>query len=157
MAPLQDLVKHVNAITTCATFFTTHGKTISEDARKGAQDVLENIAAYAKSFSAIVDQGTSTTEDYLVRTGAVHESVDRLRRDLPLDNVDAVKRRWSKDREMLEDSVKEAAELAKGMDEDNFDDEDFGDDLDDGWDELGLGSTRKMSEEELERTKKVGV
>lgn len=98
----------------------------------------------------------SAGEDYLVRTGTVHDLVEKARRDLPADNLAAVKKRWKADRGMLEDSLEEInamIEEAAQSEQDDLDGD--GDDIDDEWDELGFGASKKMSETELERTKKV--
>lgn len=115
---------------------------------------MESLKAFSSAFASIVEQGESCTEDYLVRTGAVHDSIDQLRRDIPEDNVAAVRRRWSKDREMLEDSLAEVVEMVENGGG-SAEDDDFDDGFDDEWDELGLGASKKMNPQELERTKKV--
>ena len=74
-------------------------------------------------------------------------------RELPADNIAAVKKRWKADRGMLEDSLEEINAMVEDAGE--GDDDVNEDDLDDEWDELGFGSTKKMSDDELERTKKV--
>lgn len=92
-------------------------------------------------------------DDYLVRTGTVHDTIEKARRDLPPNNTAAVKQRWKADKGMLEDSLEEINGM---VEDDHRGEDDFGgDDLDDQWDELGFGSAKKMSETELERTKKV--
>lgn len=119
--------------------------------RQAAKDVLQSVQAYSQAFKDITERGDASAEDYLVRTGAVHDSVEQVRRDLPTDNLAAVRFLWAKDREMLEDSLSEVNDM---IEDDGAGDDDF-DDEDDEWDELGLGSSKKMSEAELERTKKV--
>lgn len=92
-------------------------------------------------------------DDYLVRTGTVHDTIEKARRDLPPNNAAAVKQRWKADKGMLQDSLEEINGM---VEDDHRGEDDFGgDDLDDQWDELGFGSAKKMSETELERTKKV--
>lgn len=92
-------------------------------------------------------------EEYLVRTGTVHDLVEKARREIPADNLAAVKGRWTADRGMLEDSLEEIISMLEGGDEDDMDTGGF----DDEWDELGFGSSKKMSEIELERTRKVCI
>ncbi|PSR94111.1 hypothetical protein PHLCEN_2v4539 [Hermanssonia centrifuga] len=155
IAPLQSLATYISSLTTCATLFESHGSTLAEHTRRAAKGVLESVRALAQSFKIITEQGEPSTEDYLVRTGAVHDSVEQARQDLPTDNLAAVRSRWTTDRAMLEDSLNEVVEMSEGNgegeDEDEFDDD--GDE--DDWDELGLGTSKKMSEAELERTKKI--
>ena len=96
----------------------------------------------------------NTGEDYLVRTGAVHDAVDKARRELPADNLTAVKKRWEADRDLMADSLEEINAM---LEDDDAEENDLdGEELDE-WDELGFGSTKKMSEVELERTRKVGI
>lgn len=91
-------------------------------------------------------------EDYLIRTGTVHDMIEKARREFPADNAAAVRKRWEADKGMLEDSLEEI----NGMIEDDQGEDDVGgDELDGEWDELGFGPTKKMTEVELERAKKV--
>ena len=76
-----------------------------------------------------------------------------MRSELPADNIAAVKKRWKADRVMLEDSLEEINAMAE--DGGDGDDDLGGDEVDEELDELGFGSVKKMSEVELERTKKV--
>lgn len=143
LGPLQDLIANVSSVTTCATLFGAHGLTLASDVRQVVAEVCIALSALART---LLEEG----EDYLVHTGMVHDLVDKAKRDLPADNQMAVKKRWVADRGMLEDSLQDVTSML----EDN-DAVGEGDDFDDELDELGLGSTKKMSELELERTKKV--
>ncbi|EPS98520.1 hypothetical protein FOMPIDRAFT_1126249, partial [Fomitopsis schrenkii] len=143
LGPLQDLIANVSSVTTCATLFGAHGLTLASDVRQVVAEVCIALSALART---LLEEG----EDYLVHTGMVHDLVDKAKRDLPADNQMAVKKRWVADRGMLEDSLQDVTSML----EDN-DAVGEGDDFDDELDELGLGSTKKMSELELERTKKI--
>ena len=146
LGPLQDLIANVSAVTTCATLFDTHGLTLASDVK---QIVIEVCAALSALARTLLEEG----EDYLVHTGMVHELVDKAKRDLPADNRAAVKKRWATDRGMLEDSLQDVTSMLE--DNDTIDEGDDFDEALDELDELGLGSTKKMSDLELERTKKV--
>ncbi|KAI0093500.1 hypothetical protein BDY19DRAFT_902285 [Irpex rosettiformis] len=137
-----------------STLFDPYGRTLSEDVRKGAKDVLESLEAFANAFTDIVSRGDGSEEDYLVKTGEVHDTISAVRQNLPEDNVSAVRKRWSTDRGMLEDSLADVQSMIED-DEDEDPDEDEDDGFDDELDMLGLGPTKKMSPEELDRTKKV--
>lgn len=160
LAPLQDLVKYSSALTTCATLFDSHGLTLAKQVRGAAKDVLQSLKVYAAAFTDLTERGDASAEDYLVRTGTVHDAVEQVRRDLPEDNISAVRFLWARDRRMLEDTLGEVDEMIAedgadedGGDEDGRDEEDdFGDEE---WDAIGLGSSKKMSEAEKERAKKV--
>ena len=116
--------------------------------------MLRSLSAYAAAFKDLTERGDASEKDYLVRTGAVHDAIEQVRRDLPADNLSAVRLLWSRDRGMLEDSLGEVDEMIAEEAEDDEGEEDngFGDEE---WDEIGLGSTKKMSEAEKERAKKV--
>lgn len=150
LGPISDLGTSVTSLAACATLFDLHGATLSSYAREATQGICGAVKSLADTF--VEDAG----EEYLVRTGTVHDIIEKARREIPADNLAAVKGRWKADRGMLEDSLEEINSmveehgLAGGED---LDDEDF----DDEWDELGFGSTKKMSEVELERTKKVRI
>lgn len=115
--------------------------------------MTEALRALARDFL------DSSGRDYLARTAAVHDLVDAARRDLPVDNGAAIKKRWSDDRKLLDDIVQEIDgmiiggefELENGVDEDE--DEDGGED--DEWDELFAGSGKKMTAIQVDRAKKV--
>ncbi|KAI0672995.1 hypothetical protein C8Q78DRAFT_692752 [Trametes maxima] len=149
LAPIADLGTSITSLATCATLFDLHGTTLSSYARQTVRDICGAINALVSTF--VDDAGA----EYLVRTGAVHDLVEKARRDLPADNLAAVKKRWKVDWEMLEDSLGEINCMIEDGALDDGGDLDDEEDVDDEWDELGFGSSKKMSEVELERTKKV--
>jgi cyclin-D1-binding protein 1 len=145
----------------CAQFFNinVHGATLTKEVTSTVQDVIEAIRALVQTFLALqthVGSGTNKTgEEYLVRTGTVHDLIDRAKgaKGISKDNLGAVRKKWSEDRGTLEDAFREVGEMAEeeeGEDEDGEDDED-------GWDGLGLGKGKKMDQKELERTKQVNT
>ncbi|TBU65588.1 hypothetical protein BD310DRAFT_15783 [Dichomitus squalens] len=141
LAPIRDLGTSITSLATCATLFHLYGTTLASETRLLASDVIEAVRSLTIMF--VEDAGG----DYLVRTGAVHDMVEKARRELPADNIAAVRKRWRADRGMLEDSLEEINAMVEDAGEGE-------DDMDDEWDELGFGSTKKMSGDELERTKK---
>lgn len=147
------------ALTHSAQLFNvdTHGATLTKEVITTVKDVIEAIRALVQTFLALqIDAGSGTGtagEEYMVRTGAVHDLIDKSRgaKGLSKDNLEAVRKKWTENRGALEDGFREVGEMieeAEGSDGD--DDEDDG-----GWDELGLGKGTKMTPDELERTKKV--
>lgn len=146
LGPLQDLIANVSAVTTCATLFDAHGLTLASAVKQVVTEMCTALSALART---LLEEG----DDYLVHTGMVHDLVYQAKRDLPADNQMAVKKRWAADRGMLEDTLQDVTSMLE--DNDAVGDEVHSDDELDGLDELGLGSTKKMSELELERTKKV--
>jgi len=91
-------------------------------------------------------------EEYMMRTGGVHDLIDKAKgaTGLSKDNWGAVRKKWGQDRGMLDDAVREVVEMVEEEEGGGG-----GEDEDDGWDELGLGSGKKMDKNELERTKQV--
>lgn len=149
LGPLRDLAANITSLTTCATLFDAHGRTLAEETKLAAKEVCETVQALAWTF---LEEGGAA---YLVRTGAVHDLIDKARRELSVDNHAAVRKLWASDREILEDVLGELASMiedssTEGVDE--GEDEEFGDNE---WDELGLGSSKKMTEIELDRARKV--
>ncbi|KAI0819514.1 hypothetical protein BC628DRAFT_1017674 [Trametes gibbosa] len=148
LAPVADLGTSLTSLATCATLFDIHGKTIASYSRQAARNVCEAVSSLAETF--VDDAG----KEYLVRTGTVHDLIEKARRGMPADPLDAVKKLWEVDRGMLEDSLDEinsmiadsGHEREQDGDEEGFDEE---------WDELGFGSSKRMTEVELQRTKKV--
>ncbi|KAK7693718.1 hypothetical protein QCA50_003290 [Cerrena zonata] len=166
LTPIQELTKHISSLTTCATLFDEHGVTLAKEVRQSAQDVCEAAKALSQTFITITkNSGESSSsssggngEDYLMRTGAIHEVVEKIKRELSEDNVAAVRKRYAMDVGLLEDTVKEVAEMIEDSEgsEDDEDDEGFEDeDFDDELGELGLGSTKRLSTAEVERVKKI--
>ncbi|GJE90901.1 hypothetical protein PsYK624_070470 [Phanerochaete sordida] len=152
LAPLAELAKHVSALTTCATLFDAHGRTLAADARRHAADLVAHVRAFAEALQAQDDPASTA---FLVRTGAVHDAVEQIRAQLPTDNRAAVQRRLAGDREMLADCLEEVQEMAKeGAGEEDEDEDDWGDE--DGLDELGLGASKPLSDAERLRAKRCG-
>jgi cyclin-D1-binding protein 1 len=157
VSPLQEMSKHVIAIATCAALFDedVHGTTLVQEVRSAAREVLESVDAFLKTLRNLLNS-TAAPEDnqeYLVRTGAVHELIEHARgpNGLSKTNLDAVRRRWDADQDVLKDAFKEFEEmLEESTDEADEEEDEFGD----GWDELGLG-TQKMTDKELARAKSV--
>ncbi|KAI0750926.1 hypothetical protein C8Q80DRAFT_1217828 [Daedaleopsis nitida] len=147
LAPIKDLASSITSFATCASLFDLHGSTLASEVRALARDVCEAVRVLSIMFL------DSAGEDYLVRTGTVHDIVEKARRDLPADNLAAVKKRWKADRGMLEDSLEEINAMIEEAGQNDQDGD--GDDIDDEWDELGFGASKKMSEAELEHTKKI--
>ncbi|KAJ3492358.1 hypothetical protein NLI96_g14 [Meripilus lineatus] len=157
--PIREITAHVSGLTTCATLFDAHGKTLAETVRRSAIEVCETVASFAQGFlnTASSSSDTQSKEDYLVRTGAVHECIERIRKNIPESNLAAVKAHWSQDRSMLDDSLAEVTEMIEdigGEEDEGSDDEGFGSD-DDLLDGLGLGATKKLSAAEVDRVKKI--
>lgn len=169
VSPIQDLTKYISSLTTCATLFDGHGLTLAKEIRQSAQDVCEAARALSQTFITITDSentksgeplsSSGSSEDYLVRVGAIHELVEKIKRESSEDNVAAVRKRYAMDVLLMEDTMNEVAVMVEdshGDDEDDEDDEGFEDeDFEDELEKLGLNSIKRLSLVELERVKKV--
>ena len=147
---LQELTKHVNSLTTCTTLFDAHGLTLTKELRRHSIDLLGHVKAFAEYLQ---QQNDPSSKEYLIRAGAVHDAVEQSRNQIPTDNQAAVQRRLADDRDMLADCLEEVQEMAKegGDEDDELDDWDD----EEGLEELGLGSSKPLSEGERLRAKKV--
>lgn len=167
--PLKELRNHVDALTSCACTVSDleHGRAIAREIRWCVEEVVRALQPLLGVFIADAQKPRMGLADsYLVKTGAVHEVIDRAR-DTPRTNAEAVRRRWEDNiggigdcveevQEMVDDDEKPRNEAEEGSDDD---DHGFTED-DDGWGELGveLSSSRmpvKATAEELARLKNV--
>ncbi|KAI0664617.1 Grap2 and cyclin-D-interacting-domain-containing protein [Cubamyces menziesii] len=150
LGPINDLGTSITSLATCATLFDLYGSTLSSYARRASREICDSVISLANTF--VEDSG----DEYLVRTGTVHDLIEKARRELPVDNLAAVKMQWKADRGMLEDSLNDINAMIEDAGDEGDDDlegERFDDD--DELDELGFGPSKKLSDVELERVKKV--
>lgn len=151
LSQVQELTKHVSSLTACSALFDEHGQVLAKEVRRHTTTLIENVRSLAQTLQ---QQDDSSNKAYLVRTGAVHDAVEQIRKEFPLDNNAAVQRMLAGDRNLLADCLEEIQEMTKEGDGDEDEDE-----LDD-WgeeelEEMGLGSNKPLSSAELSRAKKV--
>ncbi|KAG1782491.1 hypothetical protein EV702DRAFT_1041319 [Suillus placidus] len=162
---IVDLTNHTSGITHCIHLLNPdlHGATLIKELQHEVTAILEALRAVVQTFLNLAARGPSIPksgsagEEYLVRTGTLHDLITRARgpNGIPKDNISAIRRRWKQDRGALEDSLREVSEMIDGAEGSESDDIE-GDNLDDGWDQLGLGDTGlKMDKDELARAKNV--
>lgn len=168
LSPGKELAAHADALGSCACSFDkdSHGGTLTREIRWLAEDVLsalDNLLRVYGDDDHFIQSSTSklteTGTPYLVRTGAVHDAIDRAR-ELPRTNREAVRRRWDGLLGGLHDCKEEVQEL---IEDDEGSDEEDGTDgtsgYEDGWEELLGGSSNgtspKASEDEMKRLKHV--
>ncbi|KAF8902143.1 hypothetical protein CPB84DRAFT_1776723 [Gymnopilus junonius] len=155
LVPLKDLNNNVAALVHSIRLMRPkEGATVIGEYESIALGVISAIKSLAQ---ALLEGETpdATTQEYLLRTGEVHELIDNVRKPngLSLDNRDAVQKLWQQVHDSLEDGYQEIQSICKPpTDEEEEGEEAF---FDDGWDELGFSSDQKLSPEELDRAEKV--
>lgn len=134
------------------------GFTVTQEYEKVARGVINAIRSLGITLASSSDTSSGSTEEYLVRTGEVHELIDTAKKNnsLSLNNRDAVRAVFARDHESLKDAAEELQEICKPVDE-NGSDDDGEDDFDDGWEELGISSNDKLSPSELLVAEKVSL
>ncbi|KAG6818117.1 hypothetical protein H0H87_000022 [Tephrocybe sp. NHM501043] len=159
LTPLKDLANHVTALSHCVRLFgQTHGSTFNQEITLAAKDVIVAVKALIRTFLDIEATPSPAStgmagDEYMVRTGAVHEVITNIRSSLSKDNVAAVQKKLAQDHASLDDGFQEVDGMVN--DQGSMDDASESDWEDDGWGELGIDSKVRMTSDELERTKKV--
>jgi hypothetical protein len=158
LVPLRDLTNTVAALVHSIRLMRRkQGLTLMKEYESVAENVISAIRSLVQSLlSPPVDQSLSTKE-YLVRTGEVHEIIDRVRKagSLSLSNRDAVQKIWLQDYDSLQDGAEEIKGMCKPAGSNTENEDEDGDVFYDGWEELGVDSNRKLSLDELDRAEKV--
>ncbi|TFK42583.1 Grap2 and cyclin-D-interacting-domain-containing protein [Crucibulum laeve] len=155
LAPLKDISDHISALAHCVRLVREHGYgvTLQKEIQTVAKDVIDSIKALLEALLVILNQEHPENggDEYLSRTGIVHEVIEAAQAvdGISKDNVDAVRRIWLRDYGSLADGLDEVREMCEsgGLNEEDL--------IDDGWDELGLGSTVALSPDEVSRAKQV--
>lgn len=131
LTPLKDLTAHVDALASCACSVlpARDGRALMRELRWKAEEVVGAVQALLGVFVACADSPVAG-ETYLVKTGTVHETVDRAR-GVSRSNREAVRKRWEADIGGLDDCAKEVLEM--------IEDKEGDDDDDGGWTDLDSG------------------
>ncbi|KAH7889698.1 hypothetical protein F5I97DRAFT_574774 [Phlebopus sp. FC_14] len=155
---LQDIAEHTSAVVHCTDLLRVklHGATLVKDTAYLSRGIIESMRAVVQTF---LDNATSSDvagEEYLVRTGTLHELITRARAPsgIPKDNQTAVRHHWKSNQDALDDNLQEVDRMIEEAENDDAGN-DVEDEFNDGWDELGIEHSRKMEEDELARTKNV--
>ena len=149
VTPLKDLSNNVAALVHSIHLMRRdQSATILKEYTSLVQNVIGAVESLAQIF---LDSTTTATEEYLVRTGTIHELIDLARKPggLSMTSRDAVQKRWLQNHESIVDGAEEIQQICNPKATEG---EDF---IDDGWEELGINSI-KLSPSELDRTEKVG-
>ncbi|TRM58662.1 hypothetical protein BD626DRAFT_573426 [Schizophyllum amplum] len=157
LSPLKDITVQIPTLMHCISLFDGDlvGKTLAQEVRMVAIDVIVSTAALLQSF--VKGEGPATaSKEYLFRTGSVHEIIDAARgaKGISDNNTVAVKKKWAANQAPMEDGIKELAESIEKAKSESPAEEETEDDFDDGWDELGISSDDKMDADELVRAEK---
>ncbi|EJD44096.1 hypothetical protein AURDEDRAFT_185146 [Auricularia subglabra TFB-10046 SS5] len=142
LQPINDMGSATVALSSCASLFSVqhHGASLRTQARNLASDVLRTVQQLA---STIEDD----TEDLYVRTGALHDAIDRARNELPASELDAVRDLFRANQACLDDGLPELQELIEEDECDHVEN-------DDDWDAFGDEfASSKLSPEERQRVK----
>ena len=148
LTPLKDLSSNVAALTHSIRLMRRdQSATILKEYASLAQNVIGAVESLAQNF---LDSTSTATEEYLVRTGTIHDLIDIARKPggLSMTSRDAVRKRWLQNHESIVDGAEEIQQVCSSKDTEG---DDF---IDDGWEELGINTT-KLSPSELDRTEKV--
>ena len=151
LTPLKDLSNNVAALVHSIRLMRRdQSVTMLKEYTSLVQTVIGAIGSLAQIF--LDSSGGPATEEYLVRTGTVHDLIDMARKPggLSLTSRDAVRKRWIQNHESIVDGAQEIQQVSSSevLEGDDF--------IDDGWEELGINPTIKLSSTELDRTEKVG-
>ncbi|KAI6005948.1 hypothetical protein EDD15DRAFT_2191288 [Pisolithus albus] len=162
---LQDLAKHASGVVYCVSLLNEvqHGATFIKDTNKIVKGILESLRDLVQTFIEFAACDPSSTsgmagEDYLVRTAALHDLITTAQgsNGIPKDNRSAVRQNWSVNKATLEDGVSEVTRMIEEAEGDDANHPTAdGDDFNDGWDELGLGTNTSLNKDELARSKSV--
>ncbi|KAF8517528.1 hypothetical protein BU17DRAFT_91654 [Hysterangium stoloniferum] len=147
LVPLKDLTSQVGQLTSCTTVFPPG--LLRKEAVWAAETTIQALEALAQHFATICRQNKADDQEYLIKTGAVHDAVMKAA-ELSESEIDAAVKRWKVNAESLEDSLGEVKEMMEEKREADSEDA-----TDDGWDELGEGFSDTLSVEEMDRVKKV--
>ena len=148
LTPLKDLSNNVAALTHSIRLMR-RGQ--SATILKEYTSLLQNVIGAIESLAQVFLDPTTATEEYLIRTGTIHDLIDIARKPggLSMTSRDAVRKRWLQNHESIVDGAEEIQQVCNPIDTQG---DDF---IDDGWEELGINSTT-LSPSELDRTEKVG-
>lgn len=156
LSPLKDLIAHISGIAHCVSLLHPHeyGTTLRREVQGTVREIIESVRELVHTFLR-PNTSDSKRDEYLVRTGEIHDLIQRARNGMSKNNLAAVRKMWDLDRSALEDGFREVGKMIEEEEgEENAEELGF----DDGWGELGLHeSGKKMNKEELKRTKDVSI
>lgn len=146
LEPINDLSTEVGQLLSCISLFSSG--ILRQEVFWAADGTVQALFSLAKHF---VDKCSKdiVDEEYLAKTGAVHEAV-RKAEEVSRDEYAAFVKSWKLNGEALKDSLDEVNQM---LEEKGTVDDESG--IKDDWDEILGGSTTKLSDKEMERVKKL--
>lgn len=170
--PLKDLKSQVEQLTSCT--YSLPPGVLRKEAVWAAEETILALNSLAQHFESQCRRDQIGGDEYLAKTGAIHDAVVKAEQ-MSTDETAAIVKVWKMNGESLEDSLREVREMMEKKDVENDDvverdmkkqdvgtkdaekkdvDESDGDEGD-GWDELGEGFGGALNPEEMERVEKV--
>lgn len=146
--PLKDLAYQVSQLTSCTCSFPL--SILRKEAVRAAEETIRALESLAQHFEKQCRGDDTSADEYLAKTGVVHDAVMRAEK-LSSDETEAIAKVWRLNGESLEDSLREVKEMMEEKDVENTDENESSD----GWDELGEEFGRKLNSEEMQRVKQV--
>lgn len=146
LVSIKDLDTEVGQLVSCVSLIGSG--ILRREIAWAAEETVQALLNLSQHFSDKCQRGVMD-EEYLAKTGAVHEAV-RKAEDVSEDEYAAFAKTWKLNSEGLKDSLDEVKQM--------LEEEDSGDtelDKNDGWDDALGDSLPKLSGEELTRVKKV--
>ncbi|THH17803.1 hypothetical protein EW146_g3065 [Bondarzewia mesenterica] len=158
LSPLKDLATHTSTLASNAASFDpiVHGRSLTDEVHHLVKSVFDAIQKLAQAHLSLMKEGAAkgkigaAGEEYLVKTAAVHDLIDRARSEGPSglskDNVHAVRKLWKSRGEPIADAIAELDDVIESADGDEDDEEsDASDGLSDA--DLDFGSYKTSPEQ----------
>ncbi|KAF8326964.1 uncharacterized protein EI90DRAFT_3059896 [Cantharellus anzutake] len=165
---LSDLTSDITKLTSCVQFLSSwYGATLYNEASWKARETIDTVRALVQTFIPshsfsphdnvpFTDHAPHDfSKTYLIRTNAIHASIESTKKGLSKSNAQAVLKVWDTHSDSIQDALEECEELTREPPPDDEVNEESEDSEDDGWDEIMGGKTgRRLTPEERDRAKK---
>ncbi|KAF8582322.1 hypothetical protein K439DRAFT_163118 [Ramaria rubella] len=140
LVTLNSLTSQVEQLVSCTSSFPSGA--LRKEAVWAAKTTIQALKTLSQYFESRYRQDEPVGDEYLVKTGAVHDAVVKAE-NMSKDETEAIVKLWKTNGDALEDSLKDVKEMMEEKDD--------GEVEEDGWDELVEGIGRKLSPEEIKR------
>jgi cyclin-D1-binding protein 1 len=150
--PLKDLGSQVAQLTSCTCSFPPG--VLRKEAVWAAEVTIRALETLVQHFESQYLQDEFGGDEYLAKTGAIHDAVVKAEQ-MSSDETEAIVKVWKLNGESLDDSLREVREMMEKKDVDKDDVGEPGEEGGDGWDEVGEGFGGALNPEEIKRVEKV--